>query len=108
MSDGNRSASKAGGGDKVQPVEDFVRERNAALTALDMDYARAHAPFPMSDEVLLLGMHKARYECTGIAPEARRASRTWLEARGSRRIGNLPWPDGDELPGAAPTQGASR
>ncbi len=69
----------------------MLAERNAALVTLDMDYARRMLPTASSDEVRLLAMHKARYECTAIAAEFRHASGHWLREHGSKRM------DGSEL-----------
>lgn len=78
-------------------VDDWVKERDDALTALDLDWARKQAP-GLRTESLLCGMHKARYEATRIAPELRHASRHWLEENGYHRLNSLPWPPQGELP----------
>lgn len=59
-------------------LEAALAERNRALQSLDMDYARRMLPGATSDFVRLVAMHKARYECTAVAPEARHASADWL------------------------------
>lgn len=79
-------------------IQKFVTERNAALAALDMDYARSHNPHGFSDGVLLMGMHKARYECIGLAPELRHASAVWLGERGYKRLTGMPLLPAGELP----------
>lgn len=75
-----------------QTIAEYVRERDAALSVLDMAYAEKLMP-NATDHVRLMAMHKARYECVHIAPELRRESREWLESQGYRRLGGLPWPD---------------
>jgi hypothetical protein len=69
-------------------------EQKKALETLDVAWARAQIPdpppFPIREEALLIGMHKARYEFAGIARELRLASGEWLRARGyGRRVGPL-------------------
>ena len=60
------------------------------------DAARAAIPRPMTDEVILIGLHKSRYMCTAIAPELRHASGAWLRERGYRQANGLPLlPEGD-------------
>lgn len=79
-------------------IDKFVSERNAALTTLDMDYGRRMMR-GATDDVVLLAMHKARYDCIGIKEALRHQSRAWLEERGYRRIGGLAFPENRlELP----------
>lgn len=70
----------------VTDVEEFVRARNLALMELDMSYARKMLPDAANDEVRLMAMHKARYECTGIADIFRNSSKQWLVERGLKRF----------------------
>ena len=79
-------------------MKELILDRDKKLAALDMDWARKMMPLATSDEVRLLSMHKARYECTSIADELRHESRRWIEQRGYHRIGYLPWPPEDQLP----------
>lgn len=84
-------------------IEQFRNERNAALLALDMEWARARAreacastgrPMP-NDETLLASLHKARYDCTSLDDQPRLESGAWLRERGLRRMCGLPLlPDG--------------
>lgn len=77
-----------------------IAERNDALRRLDLSWAHEQIPEGgprPSNEALLVGMHKARYECTDIEPELRHASRDWLELRGFGRRSGLPWPPAGEL-----------
>lgn len=78
----------------------FRKERAAAMIMLDLKWAREQLQpgHTASDEVLLIGLHKARYENTDLRPELREASRTWLEARNFTRRGGAPWPPAGQLP----------
>lgn len=80
-----------------EELEAWKRERNAALTSMDMAYAEKLMP-RAHPEVRLMAMHKARYECTEIAPELRQESRKWLESHGLHRLGGLPWSADGSLP----------
>ncbi|MBT9467114.1 hypothetical protein [Hydrogenophaga sp.] len=80
---------------------DLMAERNDALRRLDVEWAREQIPAshaPSSNFALLVGLHKARVECTDIEAPLRHASREWLVARGFSRRGGLPWPPAGELP----------
>jgi hypothetical protein len=61
-------------------IKAILAERDRALLALDLDYARKQFPHASSDEVLLLSMHKARYELPSLPREARLESAEWLRA----------------------------
>lgn len=71
-------------------ANDYILERNKALTDLDMRWARRMAVQGgkkgylggMTDEELLAGMHKARYHIPGIARELRLESAAFLRERG--------------------------
>jgi hypothetical protein len=79
-------------------LESFLAARNKALIELDMDYARLMLPKASSDEVRLIALHKARYNCTAIPAEYRHASRKWLAERGYQGMaGQELLPEG-ELP----------
>lgn len=75
-----------------RPLEQFIDERTAALVALDINYARKRAPH-LDTHTLLVGMHKARYECAAIDPLLRHESGEWLKERGYQRLYGLPWPE---------------
>lgn len=70
----------------MKDVPEFIAEINAALESLDMDYARRMMAGHFTDDVRLIGMHKARYESIGCSRESRHASGFWLRARGYSRI----------------------
>ena len=78
-------------------MSDWNEQRNVALTNLDVAWARDYMPGASSDEVRLIAMHKARYECTGLTDDLRHASREWLQQRGYNRLHGAFLPDG-ELP----------
>ena len=71
----------------MKEVEEWRAKRNAALRALDIAFEVPGLKRYGSDEVKLIAMHKARYECTDIEPELRHQSRAWLEERGYGRFG---------------------
>jgi hypothetical protein len=69
-----------------------------ALRKLDVTYARKMFPNAISDEALLVALHKARYETVSIEPELRHASGAWLRKRGFGRVGGLPLLPTGKLP----------
>jgi hypothetical protein len=83
-----------------EAIELWKAERNAALSKLDLAWARENLP-TASDGVLLASMHKARCEIPSISDELRHESRRWLEERGRSRFGDLPWPPEGVLEGAS-------
>jgi len=66
----------------------FKRERDAMLLSLDVRQAKAfhrkYSPeaFCPADDVILIGLHKARTGALSLPQEARDLSRKWLEERG--------------------------
>ena len=78
--------------------DEMKSERNRALETLDMDYARKIMPHAWCDEVRLIALHKARYECTEIADGLRRESERWLKHQGYRRIDRMEFPTDGSLP----------
>jgi len=79
-------------------VKNYVTPRDAALLALDLNWARLHWPgTPPDDETLLLMMHKIRVELRSLPVEARCASATWLRERGFHLLGGAA-PDPENLP----------
>lgn len=86
-------------------VQTLLTQRDTALLALDMEWARRMMPTASCDEVRLIAMHKARYELRHLPREARMASGNWLR---KRRYGRL---NGGEvlaegvLPGDSHTHG---
>jgi len=79
-------------------LEQWRQERNEALAGLDMDWARKMMPTASNDHVRLTAMHKARYDCTDLAPEQRHQSGYWMRQHGYGRMdGTALLPEG-ELP----------
>jgi len=78
-------------------LEEWKQARNRALTELDLEWARKECPEASSDEVLLIALHRARYECDSIADALRLESGEWLRARGHRGMYGALLPPG-ELP----------
>ena len=68
------------------------------LTELDLKAARKIFPEASSDHVLLMSLHKARYESLLVAGDLRHASRAWLEDHGYGRYTGMPWPPDGKLP----------
>lgn len=79
-------------------LAEWKQRRNKALADLDIEYARREVMPHALDEVILMALHKSRYECTEIEPALRHASREWLEKNNLGRYAGLPWPPKDELP----------
>ena len=73
-------------------IKEFVKDRHEVLMTLDLDKAKEYCekydvPKASSDEVLLIGLHKARLHATDIPTELKEQSREWLKERGySERI----------------------
>ena len=78
-------------------IEEYVRQRDAALSTLDMEWAAQMMPYA-APEVRLMAMHKARYEAVDIAPELRKESAEWLQAAGCARLDGSPMLPASELP----------
>lgn len=75
----------------------YMKERDAALKALDVEWARRR--FPYADTAtLLLSLHKARYACTTIPAEYRHESGRWLRERGYHGVGSMPLLPEGQLP----------
>jgi hypothetical protein len=81
-----------------QEFQQFKVERNIALTNMDMSYARKTIPLATNDYVLLLALHKARYECTEVSAACRHESAYWLAKRGLKRMYGEPLLPPGELP----------
>lgn len=86
-------------------MTDDEAERNAALIALDIEWARRNAHenwdpsrnFP-GDDVLMTSMHKARVEIVAMPAELRLASVEWLRAGGLLRWNGMALPPPGVLP----------
>lgn len=72
-------------------------QRLQYLIDLDIEAARQIVPTgpfgePMSDEGLLVGMHKARLHCRDIPMKHRQQSLDWLRANGFKDMYGAPLP----------------
>jgi hypothetical protein len=56
-------------------------KRNEALINLDIAWAKLQAPH-LDERILLVGLHKARYDCTAIENKLRHESGEWLRENG--------------------------
>lgn len=74
-----------------------LERRDEALRTLDMDYGRSILP-GVPDEVVLLGMHKARYELQTLSREIRMESARFLREGGWVRMTGEPLLPEGELP----------
>jgi len=70
-------------------LDDYIKDRNRALAALDIEWARRMMP-GAGDDVLLRDLHRARYDCVQIERDLRLQSAEWLRARGLRGMLNQP------------------
>lgn len=72
------------------------------VKTLDIDAAknlsRKAGKTPPDDYVVLLGLHKARYERPDMLPELRHESGDWLRARGYGRLTGEPLLPEGQLP----------
>lgn len=68
----------------------FIKERDAALEAGDIDWARQWAKknTPLiSDRAIVAGFHKVRAAHAGLSPESRAESLQWLKDNGYKEMG---------------------
>jgi hypothetical protein len=75
-------------------IDEFI----AAMKTLDIEFGRSRLPpnSDISDEGIIAGYHKLRYECTALDPEFRHASGHYLRERGLTRMHLRPLlPEGD-------------
>lgn len=79
-------------------IAQFIKERDAALLTIDLDWARRAMPWASCDEVRILAMHKARLAPVTMPPELRHASAAFLRAASCAQYdGSLLPPEG-QLP----------
>jgi hypothetical protein len=94
------STTHTDGGD--MSLKQYIKERNKAISEMDMVWLREHRPpgWPaeVQDEVIIAAAHKCRYETTGIAPKLRHESREWLKQHGYNRMFNQAFLPDEELP----------
>lgn len=67
---------------KREDIASYVIERDEALRALDIEWARKRDNNNLTVKQLLAGMHKARILATAIEPEYKASSREWLIRNG--------------------------
>lgn len=76
--------------DRPLDLAQFMAERNIALRTLDLNklkrFSRDH---DLPDDIVLIGAHKARYECMDIESHLRLESGEWLRSHGYKRLGGL-------------------
>lgn len=78
----------------AQELLELAKERIKSLIEFDLDYARKLMP-GLTDDVLILGMHKARYICEAIPAELRHSSAKFLRDGGHTINGCEILPEGD-------------
>lgn len=79
-------------------LDAWRQERNKILAELDVDAAAAWVPGIYPREVVLMALHKARYDCTDIATELRHASAAWLREQGCTDMRGQPILPEGQLP----------
>lgn len=68
-------------------IQEFVKERDAALLSLDKAqieaYAKKHeVALPESEDTFWVAIHKARCDVVNLPEDAKELSRNWLLERG--------------------------
>ena len=74
-------------------LEEYIKERDAALSTLDMEWAAQQMPYA-APEVRIMALHKARVESTGVSEKLRQESLEWLRVRGLHKLRGYGWADG--------------
>jgi hypothetical protein len=83
---------------KATAIEAYVVERDAALERGDLEWVKNQLPPGTSPTVVLMTLHKARYEAVNISREKRLESASFLKSNNLKRSCGAPLlPDG-ELP----------
>lgn len=71
----------------TQELKDFIKKRDQALIALDLDWARELLSRPKADEqTLLIALHKARLGSKGVPESYKKESRQWLKELGYQDV----------------------
>ncbi len=76
-------------------IPSFIAQRNEAYRTLDVQWCKANLipdREPSSDEVVLVAIHKARYETVSMGATLREESRKWLTENNYSRLHGIPWP----------------
>lgn len=79
-------------------IKAYVRRRDEALRILDITWARSMLPSVVSDEALLMALHKTRYNAPAIEEKLRLESGEWLRSRGFSDVGGMPLLPPGQLP----------
>jgi hypothetical protein len=74
-------------------MELTAAERDRILLDLDIKAARRFMPVNMSDEGILVGMHKSRINLPKLPRDKRQESLDWLRQHGFKNYGGGPLPD---------------
>ena len=80
--------------------EEFIRwlaERHDALCSMDTGWFANYMDRLPDHPIVLVAMHKMRYEILSMPDNLRRESRAWLVKQGYSRMGGVPWPPADKL-----------
>lgn len=67
---------------ELESVHKQHLQRSRAIRELDVKWARKQNPRVVSEQAVLMALHKARYDCEDIEPELRAESAKWLKANG--------------------------
>jgi hypothetical protein len=76
----------------------FVKERDAAMEADDLEWAAKMMPDASSPIVIEMGFHKARIQVLSVSEQKRRESMKWLADRGLTDQFGSPVHHDDPLP----------
>ena len=69
----------------------------AALEKMDLSYFKERNPH-VDEDVMIIGLHKCRYDCTLISKNARLESAEWLRAKGYQGMYGIPLVPAGQLP----------
>ena len=84
--------------DQLERIATMIRERNNALIALDLTWARNVMGHHAHDLTLLAAMHKARYDIPSIPDALRHESAAWLRAHKMTGMFGMPLLPPGQLP----------
>jgi hypothetical protein len=80
-------------------LKEFLQERDRILRELDVHGARKMLLNPDANvDMVMLALHKARYNCTSIERPLRLLSKRWLAAGGYGGLAGQDLLPNDELP----------
>lgn len=87
--------------DRLERIAAMIRERDNALIALDLTWARNVIGHHAHDLSLLAAMHKARYNIPSIPDALRHESAEWLRAHKMSDLFGVPLLPPGQLPAGA-------